>query len=143
VREQQPDGVIDSDDPDWPGQARAALPAAGADVVLDNNGGALGEASFALVAGGGRFSGHGTPAGRFAQVDPEAARRRGITATGIEAVQLSGDQLKRSTELALAAAAAGQLDPVIGQVYPLDQAAAAHAAIESRSVFGKTLLGTR
>jgi NADPH:quinone reductase len=143
VREQRPDAVIDSDDLDWAGQARAALPAAGADVVLDNIGGALGEASFGLVADGGRFSGHGTPAGRFAQVDPETARRRGITATGIEAVQLSGDQLRQYTEQALASAAAGQLDPVIGQVYPLDQAAGAHAAIEGRSVFGKTLLAAR
>jgi NADPH2:quinone reductase len=142
VREQRPDAIIDSDGPDWAGQARAALPASGADVVLDNVGGPLGEASFALVADGGRFSGHGTPAGRFAQVDLETARRRGITATGIEAVQLSGGQLKHYTEQALAAAAAGQLDPVIGQVFALDQAGAAHAAIESRTVFGKTLLAT-
>jgi len=143
VRKQRPGAVIDSDGADWASQARAALPAAGADVVLDNVGGALGEASIALVADGGRFSGHGTPAGRFAQVDPESARRRGITASGIEAVQLSGDRLKHYTEQALAAAAAAQLDPVIGQVFALDQAGAAHAAIESRSVFGKTLLATR
>jgi NADPH:quinone reductase-like Zn-dependent oxidoreductase len=29
---------------------------------------------------------------------------------------------------------------VIGQTFPLEQAGAAHAAIESRTVFGKTLL---
>jgi NADPH:quinone reductase-like Zn-dependent oxidoreductase/GAF domain-containing protein len=143
IREQRPDAVIDSGQPDWIDQARAVLPAAGADVVLDNIGGALGEASFALTADGGRFSGHGTPAGRFAQVDPAAARRRGITATGIEAVQLSGDQLRRYTSQALDEAAAGRLTPVIGQVFGLDQAGAAHAAIESRAVFGKTLLAAR
>jgi NADPH:quinone reductase len=142
VREQRPGAIIDSGRPDWLDQALAALPASGADVVLDNIGGALGEASFALVADGGRFSGHGTPAGRFAQVDREAARRRGITVTGIEAVQLSGEQLKRYTEQALAEAAAGHLAPVIGQVFGLEQAGAAHAAIESRAVFGKTLLTT-
>lgn len=142
VRELRPDAVIDSGRPDWLDQARAALPEAGADVVLDNIGGALGEASFALTADGGRFSGHGTPAGRFAQIGREAARSRGITVTGIEAVQLSGEQLKRYTEQALTEAAAGHLAPVIGQVFSLEQAAAAHAAIESRSVFGKTLLTT-
>ncbi|MGH3295394.1 MAG: zinc-binding dehydrogenase [Trebonia sp.] len=34
------------------------------------------------------------------------------------------------------------MQPVIGQTFPLDQAADAHTAIESRSVTGKTLLLT-
>ena len=41
---------------------------------------------------------------------------------------------------ALAEAAAGRLRPVIGQVFPLDRAADAHAALAARSVIGKTLL---
>ena len=44
------------------------------------------------------------------------------------------------TEQALAEAAAGTIAPVIGQVFPLEQAGQAHAAIEARTVFGKTLL---
>jgi len=35
-----------------------------------------------------------------------------------------------------------QLRPVIGQRFPLDRAADAHAAIESRATVGKTLLVT-
>ncbi|WP_460848516.1 zinc-binding dehydrogenase [Phytohabitans suffuscus] len=143
VRELGPDAVIDSEHPDWLAQARATLPAAGADVVLDNVGGGLGEASFALVAPAGRFSGHGTPSGRFAQVDQTTADRHGIVVTGIEAVQMSEDDLKRYTERALRAAVAGTLAPVIGQTFTLDQAGSAHAAIESRAVFGKTLLIAR
>jgi NADPH2:quinone reductase len=142
VRELGPDAVADSSQPDWLSQARAALPPAGADVVLDNIGGDLGEASFELVADGGRFSAHGTPSGRFAQVDRAAAGRRGVTATGIETVQMASDELKRYTEQALAEAAAGTITPVIGQVFPLEQAGQAHAAIEARTVFGKTLLTT-
>ena len=34
----------------------------------------------------------------------------------------------------------GELTPVIGQTYPLERAAQAHAAIEARTVFAKTLL---
>ena len=142
VRELGSDAAIDSGQPDWLEQARAALPGAGADVILDNVGGDLGEASFALIADGGRFSGHGTPSGRFAQLDRAAASRRGITVTGIEAVQMSDSDLKRYTDQALLEAASGIIAPVIGQVFPLDQAGSAHAAIEGRDVFGKTLLTT-
>ena len=36
--------------------------------------------------------------------------------------------------------AAGRIRPVIGQRFPLEQAADAHLAIEARDVIGKTLL---
>src|SRR5207249_11919326 len=78
IRTLGPDDVVDSDPPDWVEKARAALGGTGATVVLDNVGGAVGEAAFALVAPGGRFSAHGTPSGRFAQVDEADAQRRGV-----------------------------------------------------------------
>jgi NADPH:quinone reductase len=140
VRQLEPDAVVDSEQEDWIDRARTALGAAGADVVLDNVGGDLGEASFGLVAEGGRFSGHGTPGGRFAQIDERAADRLGVAVSGIEKAQISPGDLKRYTEQALREAAAGTLHPVIGQTFPLEQAGAAHAAIEGRAVFGKTLL---
>jgi NADPH2:quinone reductase len=108
--------------------------------VLDNVGGAVGEAAFALVAPGGRFSAHGTPSGRFAQVDPEEAHRRGVTLHGISDVQLSEADSRRLTVQALEEGAAGRITPVIGQTYPLAKAVDAHAGIEGRTVFGKTLL---
>jgi NADPH2:quinone reductase len=140
VRQLGPDAVVDSEQADWIDRARSALGAAGADVVLDNVGGDLGEASFGLVAEGGRFSGHGTPGGRFARIDERTADRLGVAVSGIEKVQMSAGDLKRYTEQALREASAGALHPVIGQTFPLVQAGAAHAAIESRTVFGKTLL---
>lgn len=42
-----------------------------------------------------------------------------------------------------AQAAGGRLRPVIGQTYPLERAADAHAAIASRATVGKTLLVVR
>jgi NADPH2:quinone reductase len=47
------------------------------------------------------------------------------------------------SQAALAEAAAGRLRPVIGQTFPLERAADAHAAIESRATVGKTLLVVR
>ena len=72
VRRLGADAVVDSAGPDWPARARDTLGGA-ADVVLDNIGGAVGEAAFALLAPGGRFSAHGTPSGRFARIDPQEA----------------------------------------------------------------------
>jgi NADPH2:quinone reductase len=60
--------------------------------------------------------------------------------SGIDLVQLDPDARQRYTSAALAAVAGGELAPIIGQTFPLEQAAAAHAAIEARTAFGKTLL---
>lgn len=139
LRELGAHAVVDSDAPGWPQQARDGLDGA-ADVVLDNIGGTVGEAAFELVAPGGRFSAHGTPGGRFAAIDPAEAARRKVTLRGIADVQLDEAARRRLTAQALAEAAAGRIRPVIGQTFPLAKAADAHAAIESRTVFGKTLL---
>ncbi|WP_345458590.1 zinc-binding dehydrogenase [Actinoallomurus oryzae] len=137
-----PDALIDSARPDWVEQARAVFGEHGADVVLDNVGGALGEAGFTLTARAGRFSAHGMPSGRFASIDRRAADEREVSVTGIEAVQLSDRDRTRYVEQALREAAAGVIAPVIGQTFPLERAGAAHAVIEGRTAFGKTLITT-
>jgi NADPH2:quinone reductase len=43
-------------------------------------------------------------------------------------------------EQALAEVSAGRMEPVIGQSFPLIEAARAHRSIESRDTLGKTLL---
>ncbi|MEU9466045.1 zinc-binding dehydrogenase [Streptomyces avermitilis] len=142
VRELGADGVVDVTVADWPSRARHALGGDGsaADVVLDGVGGELGAAAFALTAEGGRFSAHGAPSGGFAALDPDEAGRRGITLFGIGDVQFGPADLRRLTAGALAEAAAGRLRPVIGQVFALEQAAEAHAAVEGRQSVGKVLL---
>jgi NADPH2:quinone reductase len=89
---------------------------------------------------GGRFSAHGAPSGGFAEIDPQEAERRAVTVRGIEHVQFAPADGRQHTERALSEAAAGRIRPVIGQTFPLERAADAHAAIEARAVIGKTLL---
>ena len=137
-----PDAVIDPDDPEWVRSADEALRPGGATVILDNVGDPLGPQAFALLAEKGRFSAHATHGGEFTILDPAQVRARRATVTGIEQVQLPGDELARLTGQSFVAAANGQLKPVIGQTFPLQQVAEAHCAIESRRVFGKTLLTT-
>lgn len=135
--------LVDYTGPGWTDQVRAVTAGTGAQVVLDGVGGDIGSAAFAAAADGGRFSAHGAPGGTFAAVDPHQAKDRGITVTGIEQVQFAPGQGRRLITQALAAAAAGTIEPVIGQRFPLQQAAEAHRAIEARQVMGKTLLEVR
>jgi NADPH2:quinone reductase len=136
IRALGPDAVIDSEAGDWVAAARDALGET-ADVVLDNVGSEFGAAATSLLADNGRYSAHGTPSGAFAHIETDVP---GARVTGIDLVQLDPEARQHYTSAALAAATGGELAPIIGQTFPLEQAAAAHAAIEARTVFGKTLL---
>ena len=81
--------VIDSDAAGWVDEARRSLGGRGADVVLDNIGGAVGGAAFEAIARGGTFSAHGTPSGSFAGIDHARAERTGVDVIGIGAAQLA------------------------------------------------------
>ena len=83
---------------------------------------------------------YGLASGSWAEVSGEEATTRGVTLVRPSATPV---ELRTYTESALAEAAQGRLRPVIGQRFPLGEAAAAHAAIQSRATVGKTLLEAR
>jgi NADPH:quinone reductase len=140
VQEQGADVVVDYSEPGWTSRVREATGGAGADVVFDGAGGEIGRAAFEVTADGGRFSAHGAPSGGFAVPDPEEREKRGVTVRGIADLQLAPDEMRRVLARALAEGAAGRMRPVVGQTFPLERAADAHAAIEARVVVGRTLL---
>jgi NADPH:quinone reductase len=108
------------------------------DVVFDGVGGGVARAAFGLLASGGRMVSFGLASGRWADVTEEEADARGVTL--VRPARPTPEEQRQLTESALAEAAAGRLRPVIGQRFPLERAADAHAAIESRATIGKTLL---
>lgn len=132
------DVTVDYRVPGWAGQVRANT--GGVDVVFDGVGGQLGQAAFGLLARGGRMLMYGMASGTFTGVSDEQAAARQVTV--IRGVPVAPELARDLTAAALAEAAAGRLRPVIGQRFGLAQAAAAHAAIESRAAIGKTLLVT-
>lgn len=140
IRRAGAETVVNYGSPDWTGRVVEASGGTGPDVVFDGVGGSLGEAAFAIVAGGGRFSAHGAAGGGFAPVSAREAAERGVTLQGIEQVQYQPGRHEELVGDALAEAVAGRLRPVIGQVFPLGRAVDAHAALAARSVIGKTLL---
>jgi NADPH:quinone reductase len=132
--------ALDYSEPGWAKQVDEVTGGRGADVVLDGAGGRLGGAAFEVTAAGGRFSAHGVSGGGFAAFEAGEAARRGITVHGIP--QPEPADLRRLAASALADAAAGRIRAVIGQTFPLERAADAHAALEARTAIAKTLLLT-
>ncbi len=135
VRDLGAAATIDYTDPGWADALKAAAPD-GVDVAYDGVGGEVGRTSLAAMAAGGRFLIHGVASG--AMTDTSGAA--GVTVLGFGELMKIAQNARELTEQALALAAAGRLRPVIGQTYPLEQAAEAHAAIETRTAIGKSLL---
>lgn len=133
--------VVDYSESGWWAKARAATGGGGADVVLDGAGGALGASAIDAATDGGRFIGYGAAAGQFADINREAVAARHIGVLGLFDLTGTADiDWLALTERSLAEAAAGRLEVVIGQSFPLEQADRAHAAIESRTALGRTLI---
>jgi NADPH2:quinone reductase len=126
--------AIDYGAPGWTDSVGAV------DVVFDGVGGATGRAAFELLGRGGRMLSFGLASGEWAGIPEEAAEARGVT---LVRPQATPEQMRGFTETVLAEAAGGRLRPVIGQRFPLERAADAHAAIEARATVGKTLLEVR
>ncbi len=125
------DAVVDYLAPDWVSEVGPV------DVVFDGVGGPIGAAAFGALRLGGRMVVYGLASGSWAEVSEEDAAARGVSL--VRSIG-SPAELRAFTESALAEAAAGRLVPVIGQRFPLEKAADAHAAMESRATVGKTLL---
>jgi NADPH:quinone reductase len=129
---------VDYREPGWTEAVRAAV--GELDVVFDGVGGDVGRAAFELLAPGGRMASFGLASGEWAGVSPEAAAAGDVVLVQARATPA---EMRHLTEQALAEAVAGRLRPIVGQRFPLEQAAAAHAAIEARATVGKTLLEVR
>jgi NADPH2:quinone reductase len=136
VRDLGADAVVDYLDPAWPARLRAEVD--GVDVVFDGVGGAIGRAAFDLLRPGGRFCPFGMSSGAFAAVSEADAGSRHVSL--VRGGRPKSEDLRALVHAALAESLAGRMRPLIGQVFPLERAADAHAAMEQRTTVGKTLL---
>lgn len=132
------DVTVDYTNGDWATHVRTTLGAV--DVVFDGVGGTIAQTAFDLLDHGGRMVSFGLASGTWAKISEEEATTRDITLIRPSATPA---ELRAYTESALTAAGKGRLRPIIGQRFPLEHAAAAHTAIQSRATVGKTLLETR
>jgi NADPH:quinone reductase len=143
ARERGADVTADYRQPGWAGEVRAATDSSvgeGIDVVFDGVGGEVGAELVGLAAPGARFVIHGMASGSPTAIDPAGVEDRKLTVVTLGDVLPDPGDVRSATTEALAAAADGWLVPTIGQTFPLERVADAHAAIESRVALGKTLL---
>jgi NADPH:quinone reductase-like Zn-dependent oxidoreductase len=126
--------IVRSEHTDLAAEVRARTGGRGADVVLDHVGAWLFAANLASLARGGRLVVCGTTTGGDVAFNLRTLFGPQQSILGARLGSLG--ELVRLMDLV----AAGTIRPVVDTVFPLAEAAAAHARMEGRAVFGKLVL---
>ncbi|HEY2461475.1 MAG TPA: zinc-binding dehydrogenase [Candidatus Acidoferrum sp.] len=106
----------------------------GVDVVFEHVGTATWDDSVASLAPSGRLVTCGATTGYDAKIDLRVLFAKQISLLG------SYMGVKSELQIVLKLVAAGRLKPIVDRVFPLQEAAAAHAYLESSAQFGKVVL---
>jgi len=134
--------AVDYTRPGWTDEVRDRLGDREITIVLDGVGGELGRGALELIGVGGRLLMFGWSSGEPIALTAMDLFARGLTAgvaVGPKLLRRPGGLRELETR-ALDAAATGRLTPLIGPAYPLERAADAHRALQSRATMGKTVL---
>ena len=137
------DDTVDAGAEDLNAALREANGGAKVDVVLEMVGGATFEQSLRALAPFGRLV-HFGQAGREGapKVDPGAlmARSQGVIGFWLVHMMRRPDLMSAAMEDMFAAVQAGELEPIVGGTYPLEEARRAHEDIRARATTGKLVL---
>lgn len=143
-RELGADAVVDlADDPDVVAQVRAATHGRGADVVVDNVGGAVFDALRRATAFEGRIVTVGFTAGAIPSVPLNHVLLKNYAVLGLHAgaYRRENPELLRAThDEVVALWAEGSLAPHVHREVPFDDAVAGLELLASRSVIGRVVL---
>lgn len=137
------DHGIDYRNEDFVARARELTGGRGPDLVVDSVGGRTLEGSIACAAYRGRIitvgdAGRGDRPPDLSALRPGNRRLTGVF-LGAE-LAIHPERVRPMIQRHLEDVAAGRLEIVVDRTYPLREAAAAHAYIESRQAFGRVLL---
>jgi NADPH2:quinone reductase len=138
------DAAVDSSSPELTQDLIAANDGNRVDVVLEASGGAAFDASLEALAPFGRVVVYGIASRRQNTIPTGALLRSSRAVIGFWMTHLlrRPDLVASGAKELFAAIEAGQLNVVIGGVYPLADASRAHTDLQSRSTQGKLLLDT-
>ena len=135
------DIAVDYGSPDWSGRVREATGGTGVDIIYEFIGGAFTKACLDALSPGGELVFGAL--GRFGldRSDMEELFARNQSLKGFALLPLlTPDDLKADLAWLFGQAANGRLRVLQGRRYPLEQAADAHRALESRATVGKIVL---
>ena len=129
---------------DFVAEVKAATEGRGVDVILDMVAGGYVERNVECLADDGRMVIIAVQGGIEAKFDAGAVLRRRLTISGStlrpRSLAFKAGIAKRLRELVWPLLASGQIAPVIYREFPAEQAAAAHALMESGEHVGKIVL---
>ncbi len=134
ARELGADETIDYTAGDFASKCRALTGKRGVDAVIEHVGGEVFTSSIKAVRNGGKIVTCGATASATPQID--------LRHVFFRQIQILGSTMGSKADLlaVLGHIAAGRLRPVIHQVLPLAEAAAAHQLLEARAAFGRVVL---
>ncbi len=142
VRRLGADTAIDYTQDDWVEQVQKATGGRGVDIVLEVVGGSVAEKSLQCLAPFGRMVIIGAASGERPQFSGVQLMYKNLSVVGywLSAWMSRPEKIAVATVELMQFLAHGSLEIVVGQTFPLAQAADAHRAIAERTTTGKVVL---
>jgi NADPH2:quinone reductase len=144
LKEFRADLAVDTGNPAWPDEVLKATGGKGVNLIIDQVSGSVAVGNLKATAILGRIVNVGRLGGGKAEFDFDLHAARRITYIGVTHRTRSVDELREETRVMwkdlAAPIAAGKLHLPIDKVFPLGEAAAAHAHMKANQHFGKILL---
>ncbi len=127
-------------------QVRKATGGRGADVIIEQVGGDIFDASLRSLAWSGRLVVVGFAGGRIPEVKANYLLVKNIAVLGLQISDYRDDQpaaMRQVMQELFALYGQGKIDPLVSATYPLERFAEAFAAIVARKAIGKLALAIR
>ncbi len=142
VRRLGADAAINYTQNDWVEQVKKASDGRGVDVVLEVVGGPIADQALQCLAPFGRMVVIGAASGERAQFSAVQLMYKNLSVVGywLTAWLSRPDRIAAATIELMQYLASGTLQIIVGQTYPLAEAAEAHRAIAERRTTGKVVL---
>jgi len=142
VRSLGADILIDYTEEGWPERVREATDGKGADIILEMVGADFPEKNLKCLNVFGRMVVFGAASGERGTIVPASLMNQCHAVVGFYLPQIMRrpDLFVPSLQEVLAWISSGDLKLTIGDTYPMEQAAEAHADLEGRKTTGKLLL---
>jgi NADPH2:quinone reductase len=136
------DVTINYTEENWVEQLKEATNGQGADIILEMVGGKIAEQNLQCLAPFGRLVVYGAASGQQAQFNGIQLMYKNQAVIGywLTAWMKRPDKIAQAAAALMHYLAEGKLEIIVGQTFPLAEAAKAHETISSRNTMGKTVL---